>query len=596
MQKTCTATSIKKIHHPNIFSRKLEIKNFVKDLNKKQMKKIMLIICIGFMCKLNAQTTSVLQVKSDGIIKGAKTFVTKDGGIVTVTKNIAQVPFTITAIKLSASGKVQWQTTVTNGVSSWALDFPYVVQTADGNYIIAIIEELAVNLIKLDSKGNYLWDKSYRRSRPNDFGGDQIISIYGITPDKDTSVVMCGLYSTFSKLKGYVFKVNVTNGTPLWLKTTYSTIQTDGFSNDQDRFQAIDRTSDGAYITAGVTTNVKGIANFKQYFSVYKYDKNGNVLWAKANVADKPSSFGSTLVTDIKEVAAGNYLLAGYNNYQVNCYMGFNDTGAVLFSKRLHILPGDTTQFNLSHIAVNKKTGQNLLLGNNPNSSSKVKMFVLNKKGDLTQAGSISFDSTEIKNNESFIVLPDSTVMATGYSQHFGDGENNKLFYIKYNSKFENCLQQPDTTFTSANTGFTSANITATATDETAKLKIDSAKYSTTTAIFSNTVICTGNIPAISQSTENISTATVTNNFTAKIFPNPVTGEVLNLQTNLSLQGYWQLTIFQANGRQVSTQKMYLQSGLTNHTIAIANLENGIYFLNLSNGKESKTIRFLKYN
>jgi hypothetical protein len=76
------------------------------------------------------------------------------------------------------------------------------------------------------------------------------------------------------------------------------------------------------------------------------------------------------------------------------------------------------------------------------------------------------------------------------------------------------------------------------------------------------------------------------------IFPNPVK-DVLQVQTN-GLTGQAILSITDATGRQVYMRDILLEQGSNSMPIKISQFSNGIYYVKLSNGKDSFTKQFIK--
>ncbi len=564
------------------------------------MKSFLFLFSFLFSLQLSAQPGSVHQASKNGILKGAKSFATQDGGFITVTKDLKTVPFSITAIKYAAAGAAEWKTTVTNGTSNWQQDFPFIVQVKDGSYVIALLETLTIDIIKLNPHGAYLWDKKYRRGDPNSLTAPNIANISGIIPDNDDSaVVIVGRYSTFSKLEGYIFKLNIVTGKPAWFKTAYSNVQVANFSNQQDYFSAIDKTSDGHYLVGDVATILgKNGVVYKQYFALYKYDKNGNVVLAKAVAPNAPTGFSSTVVYDIKETEKGSYVLIGANNFGYNAYLKFNDTGKVIYTKRLHISPGDTTQFNLSRIAFNKSNGLTYISGNDPNIISKVKLFAITKTGALNSAGSFAFDSTDFKHNESLLMLANNTAVATGYSQANEDDVTNKLYYISITAKGQNCLLKKDSRYSITDVPVVQEKIQEVHTDETAKLHITASSYDVIAAGFTDAAICGGEQLLTAAATEKAASIAMpektSNRLSLRLLSNPVQGASAAVQVRTPAAGRFTVSVMDMNGRVLYSHQQYFSSGISSFTVPVQQFAKGMYVLTVVNLSEKCSIKFIK--
>jgi hypothetical protein len=77
------------------------------------------------------------------------------------------------------------------------------------------------------------------------------------------------------------------------------------------------------------------------------------------------------------------------------------------------------------------------------------------------------------------------------------------------------------------------------------------------------------------------------------VFPNPTENE-LNIQFSSFDSGIMNATIFNLAGQVVSAEAFAVNAGSMFHTIDTSNLENGVYFFNLSNNTSNITIRVIK--
>ncbi|MEP6844464.1 MAG: T9SS type A sorting domain-containing protein [Panacibacter sp.] len=92
----------------------------------------------------------------------------------------------------------------------------------------------------------------------------------------------------------------------------------------------------------------------------------------------------------------------------------------------------------------------------------------------------------------------------------------------------------------------------------------------------------------------NISAVMPDNRLTLKISTNPVINEVLNLIITNTKTNTLQLTITSLDGKTVLSQKLAASSITANKTINISSLASGMYIINVTNGKEKKTLKFIK--
>jgi hypothetical protein len=80
------------------------------------------------------------------------------------------------------------------------------------------------------------------------------------------------------------------------------------------------------------------------------------------------------------------------------------------------------------------------------------------------------------------------------------------------------------------------------------------------------------------------------NNFI--VFPNPA-NNVLNLSLTTTKEDNYSFTIFNQLGAMVNNGNLDFNSKRT-HALNIENLSNGVYFIQVKNGKTSQTIKFIK--
>ena len=216
--------------------------------------------------KLNSTGTKVW----DKIFVGAKNknqaaysiVQTKDSGyaVAGYTKNKGNGTQDVWVLKLDSTGTKVWDKTFGGAHSDTANS---IIQTKDGGYAVAgntvtkgTITDVWV--LKLDSTGTKVWDKT--------FGGANPDYAYSIIQTKDDGYAVGG--STQSKGNGkqdlWVLKLNST-GTKVWDKT---------FGGAQsDNVNSIVQTNNGGYVIAGDTQS-KGSGGYD--FWVLELDADGN--------------------------------------------------------------------------------------------------------------------------------------------------------------------------------------------------------------------------------------------------------------------------------------------------------------------------------
>ncbi len=170
-----------------------------------------------------------------------------------------------------------------------------VQQTFDGGYIIAgSIDRTIpaggadVRLVKTDSSGNKVWDKTY--------GGSGGYLANSVQQTSDGGYILAGSTGSYDTGDWDVWLVKTdSDGNKVWDKTFGGTAT--------DSASSVQQTSDGGYILAGHT----GYYGTGEYdFWLVKTDSDGNKVWDK--------SFGGTdeeLASSVHQTSDGGYILAG---------------------------------------------------------------------------------------------------------------------------------------------------------------------------------------------------------------------------------------------------------------------------------------------
>ncbi|MCE3077209.1 T9SS type A sorting domain-containing protein [Chryseobacterium gwangjuense] len=257
------------------------------------------LLFIYFSNTLSSQTPSIQWQKSYGGIGFDQAYdveQTSDGGYITVGYTSSPPSGDVTlskggndvwVIKTNATGGILWQKTIGGQGYDMA---KAVKQTTEGGYIIAGITnstdgDVSVNkgttdvwVVKLDSKGDILWEKSYGGS-----GGDDASSIFQTL---DGGYIVAGQsYSTDGDITGHhgtlnhdawIIKIDAA-GNLQWEKSFGGTSQEFALS--------VKPTSDGNFIIAGGSSSPNG--NITSVFGgedcwLIKIDILGNIIWQKS--------------------------------------------------------------------------------------------------------------------------------------------------------------------------------------------------------------------------------------------------------------------------------------------------------------------------
>jgi hypothetical protein len=179
-------------------------------------------------------------------------------------------------VKLNNLGNIQWQKCLGGTQSDWALS---IKQTFDGNYIVAGLSDSNDSdvtghhgnsyfddfwIVKLDTSGNILWQRSY--------GGTQSENAYDIQQTNDSGFVICGIASSnngdVTGLHGiycdvWVVKID-SAGNLQWQKTLGG--------SKIDYGESIQQIKDNGYILAGYTLSNDGDVSGNHDTSGIHYD------------------------------------------------------------------------------------------------------------------------------------------------------------------------------------------------------------------------------------------------------------------------------------------------------------------------------------
>jgi hypothetical protein len=163
-------------------------------------------------------------------------------------------------IKTDSLGDTIWARTYGDSLRNggWC-----VQQTIDGGYVIAGATILSLGdfldfyLVKIDSLGNVLWEKTY--------GGNSHDGALSVQQTSDTGYVIAGYTESFGAGSSDAFLVKTDSGGNLLWERTYGGIYWDhGFS--------VQQTSDGGYVVVGGTRSF-GAGNGDVY--LIKTDQDG---------------------------------------------------------------------------------------------------------------------------------------------------------------------------------------------------------------------------------------------------------------------------------------------------------------------------------
>ena len=269
--------------------------------------------------------------------RGSSVQQTLDGGYIIAGCTGGLPYYDAYLIKTDSLGNVLWENTFGDSLSDWGYS---VQQTVDSGYILVGWTESFgaglndVYLIKTDSSGSLLWDKTYGDSL-RDYGrsvqqttdggyiiaGEKDRDIYLVKTDSAGEVVWEMTYGPGITDIGYSSQQTLDGGYVI-VGVTYSSatqgdvclIKTDSLGNTvwetihggslNDMGHSVHQSLDGGYIVAGATGSF-GQGSYDVY--LVKADSLGNVLW--------DTTYGGSADDcgfSVRQTSDSGYIISGY--------------------------------------------------------------------------------------------------------------------------------------------------------------------------------------------------------------------------------------------------------------------------------------------
>ncbi len=302
----------------------------------------------------------------------------------------------------------------------------HILPTEDGGYIfLGVLVNAETNsedmwLVKLDSKGDMLWQEIYGGSLSD--RGSRVI------PDSDGEYLLAGYTQSYGAGGYDVWLVKIdSSGVPQWQKTYGDTL-------DDYAFSVIPAENKG-YIIAGTTTSTK----YGKYdFWVFQVDSMGNLGWETIM-----GGVDQDQARSIKQTSDGGYIIAGYTVTDLDrrydlWLVKLDSNGDSLWSKTYG---GNERDAGISVLEMPDNKIMILGYTNSFEGNRDIWILITDPEGDVIQASTFGGPYSEY--GHILNTTNDGNYIITGYTESFGaggwdllilkvDGEGNEIWSKTY--------------------------------------------------------------------------------------------------------------------------------------------------------------------
>ena len=336
---------------------------------------------------------------------------TSDGGFIIAgyTNSFGAGNEDVYLVKTDTSGNQIWQKTY--GGTNY--DYGYaVVQTSDGGFIIAGETSSFgaggsdVYLVKTDASGNLVWQKTY--------GGTNYDSGRSVVQTSDGGFVISGRTSSFGAGDNEVYLVRTDAGGNLVWQKTYG-----GTNADYD--WSVVQTSDGGFAVTGFTLSF-GAGGFDVY--LVRTDANGNLVWQK--------TYGGTNYDsghDVVQTSDGGFIIAGetgsFGAGARDVYLVKTDAGGNLVWQKTY----GGTNYDYGYAVVQTSDGGFIIAGETVSfgaEGSAVYLVKTDAGGNLVWQK--TYGGTSYDYGECVVQTSDGGLVVAGVTYSFGAGGSD--FYL----------------------------------------------------------------------------------------------------------------------------------------------------------------------
>ena len=196
---------------------------------------------------------------------------TSDGGLlVTGARDISFVNYELVLFKLAGDGSQQWSKTI--GQVGWWESGRALAETPEHDFLVVGSSQKEYDLIaylqvlKVDSKGNTIWNKTYNRGAVTNLGTQVLI-----TAGNNYVIAGSTSVSPFTDKNLMLVKIDAQGGL-IWEKAVNLHRMEDGFS--------LKPAAAGGFYVAGSTGEPQA-GRLEKFAFAMELDANANVLWTK---------------------------------------------------------------------------------------------------------------------------------------------------------------------------------------------------------------------------------------------------------------------------------------------------------------------------
>ena len=190
-----------------------------------------------------------------------------NGYVFTVNKTgMHSFPISFKLIKIDENGNIKWKKKYTGKANS-------IIQTSNGGFVIA-----GTSIIRTNNKGNKIWSKTYRESSWEDQANC-------IIQTADWGFVIVGQIERDGYLDLRILKLDA-KGNEIWNKTFIGIDE--NIAKSTNVAKSIIQTSDGGYAIAGYISSSSTTGQWRRNLWILKLDKNGDKIWDK--ILDKTAN------------------------------------------------------------------------------------------------------------------------------------------------------------------------------------------------------------------------------------------------------------------------------------------------------------------